>query len=478
MIGRDKERKDLENWIESGRSEFIAIYGRRRVGKTFLVKKTLNGRFSFHFSGSYGSARKDQLLNFGLALRSQFNDLSIRIPENWISAFHELKCQIERGTEDKKVIFLDELPWLDTPKSGFLTALENFWNDWAYWREDIKLIVCGSATSWIINKIIRNKGGLHNRLTHSIYLKPFFLGQCEEYFKAYGYRLSRKQIAECYMIMGGIPYYLSLMQRGESVAQNIDRMFFSDDAPLKNEFENLYRSLYKNFEKYISVIKALATKGIGLTRKEIVEGSKLTDNGELSKILEELELCGFIRSYMPYQGNKRKQTSLSRNSKDTLYQLVDFYSLFYLEFQREIQKNNGKYWLSMYNSPKLNTWRGLTFELLCTYHIQQVKAALGIADVYTDFSAWRGAYGGRKAQIDLLIDRSDETINLCEMKYCNGDFIIDKQYSDKLEEKAEIFQEATNNTKNLLMTLITTKGLVSNQYSDIIQRLVTLDQLF
>lgn len=476
LIGRHKEKQELIKWCDSGRSEFIAVYGRRRVGKTFLIRKAIGDNFTFHFSASVGMSRKEHLLNFGLALREQSGDSSIMIPENWIMAFHSLKHVIDKSEKKKKIIFLDELPWLDTPKSGFVKALENFWNSWASWRNDIKLIVCGSATSWIINKIIRDKGGLHNRITHTLLVPPFQLKECEEYFDAYGFRYSRMQIAECYMTLGGIPYYFSLMEPAKSVVQNIDALFFAENAPLKNEFEDLYRALYKNYQDYVKVIKALAEKGMGLTRQELLQKTKLANNGEFSKILEELELCGFIRSYLPY--SERYDKNIERVSRDTLFQLIDFFSLFYLKFHGRQKSKNENFWSSMVNSPLINTWRGLTFELLCLCHINRIKVALGIADVSTSVYSWRGGNNGEKTQIDLLIDRNDFTINLCEIKFSYRDFTIDRAYAEKLGEKIEIFMEATKTKKNILLTLITTIGLKNNPYSHLIQRLVTLDDLF
>lgn len=477
LIGRKREQEDLLKWIESERSEFIAIYGRRRVGKTFLVKQTVAGRLCFQFSGSHGQTRKEQLLNFGLALRDQFDLPQEPIPDNWIMAFHQLKKAIENCQSDKKIIFLDELPWIDTPKSGFVAALENFWNSWAYWRSDVKLIVCGSATSWIINKIIRARGGLHNRLTHSMLLRPFELSECEEYFREYGFRFSQMQVAECYMIMGGIPYYFSLMDRSESLAQNVDRLFFYQDAPLRNEFNNLYKALFKDYQSYIKVIKALGEKGVGLTRQEILGKTGLDNNGEFSKMLENLELCGFIRSYLPFR-NRISRKVAEKSGRNTLYQLIDFYSLFYLKFHEEEQTGNEKFWLAMANSPRLNAWRGISFEMLCLCHVNKIKEALGIADVSTHTYSWRGEADGHNVQIDLLLDRKDDTVNLCEMKFTRDKFVITKEYAEKLERKLYAFMEATGTRKTILLTLITSNGITDNTYSDLVQKQVVLSQLF
>ena len=478
LIGREEEKRKLTSWLDSDRSEFIAIYGRRRVGKTFLVRETIKTNFVFHFSGSYKLSRKDQLLNFGLALRNFSEDTDLPIPDNWTLAFHELKRYLEKCKKKKKIIFLDELPWMDTPKSGFTAALENFWNDWAAWRDDIKLIVCGSATSWIINKIIRDKGGLHNRVTHTMLVKPFDLHDCEEYFKVYGFRFTKMQIAECYMTMGGIPYYFSLMDKGESLAQNIDRLFFYKDAPLKNEFDDLYRALYKNYQSHIKIIKTLAEKGIGLTRKELIDKTKLINNGEFSKMLEELELCGFIRSYLPFRNENSRKRVGDKARSETLYQLIDFYSLFYLRFHGQQATHDEHFWTAMTNSPQLNAWRGITFELLCLWHIDKIKQQLGIGDVSTHTCSWRGEYDGHKVQIDLLIVRQDNTINLCEMKFSFREFVIDKRYAEELMEKVEVFINDTNTKMNVLLTIITSNGLKPNVHSSIIQRQLTLSSLF
>ena len=478
IIGRQKEMEDLREWINSDRSEFIAIYGRRRVGKTFLIKKTVGDDFTFHFSGTLGFSRTNQLLNFGLTLREQSRGLDIPIPENWIVAFHLLKQLIENSPHKHKIIFLDELPWIDTPKSGFIPALENFWNSWCSWRDDIKLIVCGSATSWIINKIIKNKGGLHNRLTHHMQVNPFDLRACEEYFDTYNFGYNRMQIAECYMTMGGIPYYFSLMKRGDSVSQNIDFLFFGKDAPLKNEFEDLYKALFKNYKNYIIVIKALGDKGLGLTRREILDKTQLINNGEFSKILTDLELCGFIRSYLPFENSYSYGKNSSRKSRNILFQLVDFYTLFYLHFQKQAKTSNEKFWESNYNTPLLNTWRGLTFEMLCLCHTAQIKKALGIGDVSSNACSWRGRNDSAGTQIDLLLDRNDHTINLCEMKFSFKETVIDKEYAEKLQNKVAVFMEETSTSKNILLTMITTKGIKKNNYSHVVQRHIELDELY
>lgn len=366
---------------------------------------------------------------------------------------------------------------MDTAKSGFIPALENFWNSWAVLRNDIKLIVCGSATSWMINNLIRNRGGLHNRLTHHLIVKPFTLHECEEYFKAYHFGYSRKQIAECYMIMGEIPYYLSMMDKSKSLAQNIDQLFFADNAELKDEFNDLYRALFKKSADHIAVVTALATKGMGMTRQELVKASGGKDNGAFSTVLEELEQCGFIRLYEPFS-TTNKMTSDIRQKRNTLFQLVDFYTLFYFRFIRHNKYQDSSFWSSSQNSQLYHTWAGLSFEMLCLNHIDKIKHALGISGVQTLVCSWRSSNTEKGAQIDLLIDRKDETINICEMKFYKSEFEISKEYEEKLLEKLRIFTEETKTSKSLLLTLITSFGLKQNKHSDIVQKQITMDDLF
>lgn len=474
IIGRTEEQSLLKDYLESNRSEFIAIYGRRRVGKTFLVRSVAKDNFSFFITGVHNASKSDQLLNFSIALQTYSHSDTVTVYKNWLLAFHALANFLEQQNDGNKLIFIDELPWMDTSRSGFIPALENFWNSWAALRNDVKLIVCGSATSWMINNLIKSRGGLHNRLTHHIFIEPFTLKECEQYFKAYNFAYTQKQVAECYMVMGGIPYYFSLMSRRLSVAQNIDKLFFAPHADLSDEFNDLYRALFSKPSAYISIVTALAKKGIGMTRQELIKVTGLTNNGALSTVLEELEQCGFIRSYLPFG-----ETSMSvRQTSKTLYQLIDFYTLFYFKFIAANKYQNPHFWTDSINSPLHNAWAGLSFELLCLTHVDAIKRALGISGVQTRVCSWRGSDNGKHTQIDLLIDRKDETVNLCEMKYSKEKFTIDKDYNEQLQKRINIFRNQTGTKESILLTMVTTFGVANNSYSDIVQCQVTLADLF
>lgn len=467
LIARKKERALLKNLYESNESEFVAVYGRRRVGKTFLVRECFADKFSFQISALANSTTKEQLLNFCLALR-QASGEDIPQAGNWLEAFSQLMTFMASRKESRKVIFFDELPWFDTPRSNFIAAFEHLWNGWASARHDILLIVCGSATSWIMDKLINNHGGLHNRLTCKIHLEPFTLGECEEFFKSRHADYSRYQIAQCYMVMGGIPYYLSMVDGTLSIAQNIDNLFFAKNGLFRDEFNNLYASLFRNANDYLKVVEALGTKGKGLSRDELSHFSGIPTSGILSKVLDDLESCGFIRSYR----------SFGKKTRNKLYQLTDPYTLFHIKFIKENKYNDEHFWTNSIDSPQNDAWSGYAFEMLCLNHIRDIKSALGISGVQTEVSSWRSHESENGAQVDLVIERKDQTINLCEMKFSAREYTITKDYEESLMRKKSDFMAETKTRKTIHLTMVTTFGVKPNIHSGCVQSEVLLDSLF
>ncbi|MCL2329206.1 MAG: AAA family ATPase [Bacteroidetes bacterium] len=467
VIGRQAEKVLFNDIFSSNQSEFVAIYGRRRVGKTYLVRETFSKKFSFEISGLANADTKEQLVNFSLTLKKTTGE-ELKTPKSWLEAFSQLSDYLEKSKQKRKILFFDEMPWMDTPRSGFLTALEHFWNGWASARKDIVLIVCGSATSWIINNLINNHGGLHNRLTHTINLKPFTLSECDEYFKWRKIDFSRYQIAEIYMAMGGIPFYLSKIERGLSVAQNIDNLFFAKNPKLKNEFKNLYAALFRNSNDYVKIVEALSKKGKGLTREEISRLTKISNGGGLTKVLQNLEYCDFIRTY----------NSLGKKTRNTLYQLIDPYTLFYFRFIQKNEFNDEHFWANSIDTPLHNTWAGFAFEMLALQHTAEIKKALGISGIQSAVSAWRSKISEKAAQIDLVIRRKDGIINIVEIKYCNEKFTITKNYEENLRNKISAFKAEIPARNAVHLVLLTTFGLNRNKYSGIAQKELTLNCLF
>ena len=479
FIGREKEQQLLNEYISSDQSEFIAVYGRRRVGKTFLIQHVIGNDYAFYVAGMNNVSMRMQLKNFMQGIRKKKG--SMPPAESWLDAFIALEDYLESLPDGRKIVFIDEMPWMDTPRSNFISGLEHFWNSWASWRDDIKLIVCGSATSWILNNLIKNRGGLHNRVTHKIPLKPFTLKECQEYFAARQFRLSTRQIAECYMVLGGVPFYLSKLSKAEGIAQNIDRLLFAEDGELHDEFSSLYNSLYKNAARHIKIVTAIATKGKGLTRQELIEKTSLSDNGNFSQMLEELESCGFIRSYVPFVSEtaRKRRTGVAGNkNSDTLYQLIDPFTLFHFQVMRRADSSDANYWSNNQNPHVFSTWSGLAFEMLCLNHFEQIKVALGISGITTNVFSWFGKGDNRSAQIDMLIDRADNAINLCEMKFYSKAYPMSVKDEEDIERKVSTFLEATKTDKTIIVTMITDKGLERNEHSECIQKVVTLDQLF
>lgn len=469
MIGRKNEIKLLEKAYESKRSEFIAVYGRRRVGKTFLIRQLFADKFAFAYTGMPNVPTKVQLHNFYKELRAQGSRVEAE-PHNWIDAFFLLRELLESRPDGKKVVFLDELPWMDAKQSSFLSAFEYFWNGWASARNDILLVVCGSATSWIVKNILHNRGGLHNRLTNQICLQPFSLLECEQYAAFLNLPISRSQVIEAYMIFGGVPFYWSLLEPDKSIPQNIDGLFFGRNPKLGNEFQELYRSLFVNPEKYIDIIGALGKKKAGMTRDEIIESCQFTSGGKISKYLDDLENSGFIRRYQ----------AIGAKTKNACYQLMDNFTLFYFRFMAEKSNVDKNFWSKIQMSPVYHNWCGLAFERVCLWHTEQIKKALGVSGVITTEYSWR-AYATNEqhgSQIDLLIDRSDKTINLCEIKYSHRPYTIDAGYMEFLNNKVEHFKMVTKTRKGVALTMITSSGLTKNAYSMHLHAQVSADDLF
>lgn len=469
IIGRKQELATLNSLLNSHKSEFAAVYGRRRVGKTFLIRSAYENDFAFQVTGLASATLGQQLTNFHLALRKYDKDAPLEQADSWLVAFQQLIVYLEKQTLARKVIFIDELPWFDTRSSAFVQALEHFWNSWASARSDIVLIACGSATSWMLHKLINNRGGLHNRVTERLKIVPFTLHECELFLKSRDSVLDRYQIIQLYMFMGGIPYYWDEVSPAESAMQNIERIGFTENGLLRTEFKNLYSSLFSNYERHLGIVSALARKAKGLTRLEIIAATKLPNAGSTTRLLDELEESGFIRKYAPF-GNK---------SRNALYQLVDFYTLFYLRFIDDTRLLDQSNWLVMIDSPGYRAWSGYSFEQICLYHLPQIKRALGISGIQTSTSAWRSKESENGAQIDLVIDRRDQTINLCEMKFSINPFEINKKYAEVLRNKVGIFKTETGTRKSVFLTFVTTFGLKKNSHAaGLVQNEVTMEALF
>lgn len=473
LIGREEEKGRLREALDSGVPELIALFGRRRVGKTFLVRQYCKDQLVFEFTGARDAGLSDQLGNFQKALQKATGRRLYKNPSRWSEAFDQLTDFLQHKLrKDRAVIFLDEFPWLNTHKSGFLSAFDHWWNSWANQQNRLVVIICGSAASWMIRHIVNNKGGLHNRITRKIRLMPFNLQETEAYFRARSINIDRYQILQLYMVTGGVPHYLKEVKKGESAAQTIDRICFTKDGALQGEFTNLYHSLFEDASRHIAVVKALAKNKSGMTRGEIIDAAQFTSGGWVTDLLDELIESGFVSSWAPFD----------KKTKDSIYKLSDEFTHFYLRFMDKTKASGAGSWQSFSVTAAWRSWSGLAFERICLKHVAQVKKALGISGVYTEESAWRYLPRTAKeqgAQIDLLIDRKDFVINLCEMKFSEQEFVIDKKYAAELENKRRVFKTSTDTRKSLFLTFITSFGLRQNDYATrLVQNTVTMDSLF
>ena len=478
IIGREKEIRELHDLYNSGNAEFVAIYGRRRVGKTFLVDEALKGKITFRHAGLSPVDEQNRKNNLKAQLTHFFFSLQMqgmkggKCPSSWMEAFYMLEQLLEKKTKDNKrqVVFIDELPWLDTPRSGFMTAFEGFWNTWGCHRDNLMLVVCGSASSWMLDNLINNHGGLYGRTTYEIKLHPFTLTECEEYFRGKGIRLSHYDIVQSYMIVGGIPYYLGYMKKGLSLAQNIDQLFFADGAKLHDEYDRLFASVFSNPEQMKRIVQLLAGRRLGFTRKDILSKTGLDDCGSSTRMLKALEMSDFIRPYVPF----------GKSLREVYYKLIDPFCLFYLKFVHTRKEMDPEFWMHNVTSASINSWRGFAFEEICFNHVDKIKKALNILGVSSRQSGWAviGDDDTEGGQIDLLIERKDNVVNMCEMKFYSELITISKAYHAKLVHRQNLLMKNLSRKTVVLPVLVTTEGLAYNEYSGIFQNVVIIDDLF
>ncbi len=470
LIGRKTEIKKLNEIVQNSRAEFLALYGRRRVGKTFLVNTVFGDQFTFKMTGVIEGSLQDQFTAFMDAM-DEYGLQAPSRPADWMSAFIMLKNALRKSTVTNRrcVIFIDELPAMDAENSHVASAVGYFWNHWASLQENMLLIICGSATSWMISNVIDSKGGLHDRLTYEMPIHPFTLGETEQYFSEHHFLWNRQMILQAYMVFGGIPYYLSLLDKDGSLVQNVDRLFFSRDMSMRREFRRLFSTLYKNPNSYIDIIQALGKSRGGMTREQLSSVLKCANNGHLGNKLEDLVCCDLVRKNVVREKNIKK--------KDAIYQLCDFFCLFYLAFVDRAERELA-YWSHHINTPEVNAWMGLAYERICMAHISQIKQALRIDGISTICYSWRSKTSVPAAQIDIIIERADQIVNICEVKYCQGLYTLSKDEYDRIIHRCRAFVDETRLNHTPWITVITTEGMTKGQYTDMIQSQVTLDDLF
>lgn len=468
-IGRRHETEQLELAVSSNRSELVVLFGRRRIGKTFLVRSFFNDTFTFRFVGAHKQPKKVQLSNFRESLQKTAGR-EMTEPKDWREAFNQLAQVLEQSDDNRKILFFDELPWADVQGGGLMNALEYFWANWVETRDDIVMIVCGSASTWMKEKLLKNRGSLHNRVTRKIYLRPFYLSECKEYLLAHDIEWDDFQIMQFYMVFGGVPYYLSLLRSNMSLVENIDALLFATDGLLHDEFQELYHALFSHADSYINVVSKLSESLQGFTRAEIEKATGIS-GGTLTRILQNLELCDFITSYNQF-GN---------STKLCIYKMADFFTMFHFRFMQNNHSRDEHYWQHHFMDRRVQSWQGLAFEQLCIRHIRQIKHGLGISGIATETSTWRYVAGtdeNRKgAQIDLLIKRVDRVIHLCEMKFTDQPYTITADYEARMKERQQLFREVTKTRDAVVLTMVTPMGIAAGKHTSNIHSSITAKDL-
>lgn len=481
IIGREYEQAKLAKALASKKAEFVAVYGRRRVGKTYLIRNVFLKKkcIFFQCTGIKDASQLIQIKEFTKEIaRTFYKGLILQAQPNWMDVFEQLTHALESKTQSEKIVlFFDEFPWMASKKTKLLQALDYYWNRFWVSMPNLKIIICGSTASWIVKNILNNKGGLHNRTTLRLPIEPFSLKETHLFLKNQNVRYNDQQILELYMCLGGIPYYLSMVEKGLSAIQNINQMCFQKRGTLLDEFNNLFSALFTHAEIHRAIIEWIATKREGMSREEI-ESKMATKGGRLTNRLQELEYAGFITSFTPWGHTK----------KGLYYKVIDEYTLFYLHWiaptaaNRITQELDARYWEEISKTQAWKSWSGYAFEAVCYKHIDNIKRALQISDG-TTFMTWRYISKNSPldiagAQIDLLFDRNDGVVNICEIKYRKVPYKIDREYAMNLKKKEETYKSITKTQKQIFLSIITPLGLVENAYSDDISSVATLDDLF
>ncbi|MFY0674986.1 MAG: AAA family ATPase [Bacteroidia bacterium] len=473
MIGRREEITILTKFLKTKGGYLTAMVGRRRVGKTYMVRQVLKENLVFEFTGTQYANKANQLQKFSQKLQEhQKLKYELKPPKDWAEAFVQLKLYLEgiRKSKKKPVVFFDELPWIDSRRSGFLQEFSYWWNDWAS-KQNILVVICGSAASWMIKKVINNKGGLHNRVHRTINLKPFSLKETHEFLLSKNLKFNYYQTTLLYMALGGVPFYLEQLETGETATQAINRLCFSKNGALANEFGNLYAALYEHPENHIAIIKALKKKWKGLTRQEIIQSTGISNGGGLTKVLDELTASSFIIEILPF-GKKKK---------DTLYRLADEFSLFYIQFMDGKNRKGQDQWMKTFASQAYKTWCGYAFENICIKHENAIKKSLGISGIKTEVSSFAGTRDseGDGLQIDMLIDRADMAINLCEIKFYADEWKLSAKDANLLRKRRERFRQLTGTKKMLINTVISSYGVMANEHANAqVEKALELKHLF
>lgn len=437
FVGRELELKKLRAIGEADEPSIVVVYGRRRVGKTELLEQAFRHRNILKFEGIEGLSEKDQYANAMRQLAKYVGeDLLTKVQITSWSEFFDLVARYTK--EGTWTIYLEELQWLANYESKLLSELKYAWDNQFRRNPKLLLILCGSAPSFMLEKVVHSKA-LYNRSQHEIHLQELSISETKLFLK----NRSDREIFNAYLSVGGIPEYLKWVDKESSVFQGLCTHAFTSGSFFSREFEKIFTSSLANNKHYREIIETLSRCKF-LSREELAEKLKLTSGGTLSILLTDLEKCGFISKYCPY--------NLSNSSNVIRYAIADNYLHFYFNFIRPIQSKieNGDYNEVPQSAIKMDSyakWLGFAFERWCRKYSRVIAKILGFSGVQYRSGAYFSRATNKKDpgyQIDLVFDRADKVYTICEMKYLQSPAGI-KVIGD-MERKLSFFPNKGKNT--------------------------------
>jgi AAA+ ATPase superfamily predicted ATPase len=443
FIGRKVEIAQLTALIDLPRPSIAVIYGRRRVGKSELIRHVTQGKNVLSFEGLEGQPKHKQIKNFLFQLSAQSN-----IREKNISDWPDALILLRTLTQDGQwIIILDEFQWMANYQNELVSVIKMIWEKYLSQNPDLTLILCGSIASFMKSKVLKSSA-LYGRTDYELNLHELNLSEISEFFPGKG----SDEVIDTAMLVGGIPKYLELISEYPSLYDALEPLAFSQDGFFKTEYDRLFASHFGKKPIFMKIIQTLATNPYGLTTGKLAKEMQVASGGTLCHQLDDLESAGFLHSIIPFDKPE--------GSKLRKYILMDAYVRFYHSIIRGSMKETtppNTQFHAIMSSPRYAAWAGMAFEFLCMRHHKEISRILGFHGIpYT-----AGPFFQRKTldtpgvQIDLLFERSDKILVLCEMKYLlasvPGDII------DQVNRKVSALQEKYPG-RTILKVLLTKTG--------------------
>jgi hypothetical protein len=411
FVGRKNELRMLNDAYRSGKDELVVLYGRRRIGKSSLVKRFAEKKKAYYeFEALEGETTPGQINHFLQQLKKQIDDPildSVRFA-NWEQVFTYLTEKvINRKSKVKKILFLDELPWMAAGRIRLVSLLKYYWDN--HWKsKHVMLILCGSVASFMVKKVLHSNA-LYGRTTIEILLKGF---SPEEAARLLSKKRSREETLNYQLVFGGVPKYLEQINTSQSFNKNMNTLCFSPHGIMLKEVERIFYSQFREPRTYLKIINLLKNGIFSLS--EISSKTKIPSGGGLKQYLKNLERAEMIRSYIPFDR--------SGNSKFKKYTLADEFLVFFFKYMgpnlRVIKESSSRRLFETLTQNSFDSWLGFAFERFCLKHAGLLALVMDFADDILLASPYFKK-NDERFQIDLLYQRADRVITVCEIKHQN-----------------------------------------------------------